>query len=49
MNDILLFILLSVPVILMLKDPPSKEWLEQQERDINKIKRFFKNKNTKDS
>ena len=48
MNDILLFIILSVPVILMLREPPSKEWLEQQENDINKIAKFFKIKNTKD-
>lgn len=41
MDDILLLILLAIPVIFMLSDPPSKEWLAQQENDTKKIKSFF--------
>lgn len=42
MDSILLLIILAMPVILMMNDPPSKEWLEQQDRDINKLKNLFK-------
>jgi hypothetical protein len=41
-DSILLLIILGMPVVFMLCDPPSKEWLEQQDRDLDKLNQILK-------